>query len=65
VSQLDGQTYRERAAQCLVFAERTQRDEDKATWVALAGKWRRLAEELGWRGRAQQQQQRVWSKWFW
>jgi hypothetical protein len=32
-SQLDAQTYRERAAQCLALAERAQRDDDKATWL--------------------------------
>ena len=43
----DRHTYRERAGQCLALAERAQHDNDKATWLALAGKWRRLAEELG------------------
>ena len=52
VSQLDAQTYRARAAQCLAFAERAQRDDDKATWLELAGKWQRLAEESASRGRA-------------
>jgi hypothetical protein len=37
--------YRERAAQCLALAERAQRDDDKATWLELAGKWQRLAQE--------------------
>ena len=46
VSQLDAQTYRERAGPCLALAERAQRDDDKATWLALAGKWRRLAEGI-------------------
>ena len=45
VSQLDAQTYRERAGQCLALAERAQRDDDKATWLELAGKWQRLAQE--------------------
>ena len=57
MSQLDAQTYRERAGQCLALAERAQRDDDKATWLELAGKWQRLAEEAASRGRAQQQQQ--------
>ena len=57
VSQLDAQTYRERAAQCLALAERAQRDDDKATWLELAGKWQRLLEETASRGRSQQQQQ--------
>jgi len=30
----------------LALAERAQRDDDKATWLALAGKWRRLAEGI-------------------
>jgi hypothetical protein len=65
VSQLDAQAYRERAEQCLALAERAQRDDDKATWLALAGKWRRLAEELGSRGQqAQQPQPRAASKRF-
>jgi hypothetical protein len=43
--------YPERAAQCLALAERAQRDDDKATWLELAGKWQRLAEEAASRGR--------------
>ena len=57
MSQLDAQTYRERAAQCLALAERAQRDDDKGAWLELAGKWRRLAEELGSRGQQAQQPQ--------
>ena len=65
MSQLDAQTYRERAAQCLALAERALRDDDKSTWLELAGKWQRLAEEAASRGQqAQQQQPRAASKQF-
>ena len=65
VSQLDAQTYRERAGQCLALAERAQRDDDKATWLELAGKWQRLAEEAASRGQqAQQPEPRAGSKRF-
>ena len=58
MSQLNVQTWRERAGQCLALAERAQRDDDKATWLELAGKWQRLAEEAGPRQQAQQPQAR-------
>jgi hypothetical protein len=41
------------------------RDDDKSTWLELAGKWQRLAEEAASRGQqAQQQQPRAASKQF-
>jgi hypothetical protein len=59
------QKYRQRAAQCLALAEKAQRDDDKATWLELAGKWQRLAEEAGSRGQqAQQPQSQPGSKRF-
>jgi hypothetical protein len=48
---------RQRAAQCLSLAERAERDDDKATWVELAGKWQRLAEEADRNHVTQQAQQ--------
>ena len=57
VSELDGQKYRERAAQCVALAERAQRDDDKATWLELAGKWQRLADEMVSRGQQAEQPQ--------
>ena len=47
VSENSSEKYRQRAAQCLSLAERAERDDDKATWLELAGKWQRLAEEAG------------------
>ena len=57
MSQLDAQTYRERAAQCLALAERAQRDDEKGACLELAGKWQRLAEEAASRGQQAQQPQ--------
>ena len=37
--------YRRWAAECLAFAERAGHAEDKASWIGLAGKWHRLAED--------------------
>jgi hypothetical protein len=63
VSQLNAQKYRERSAQCLALAERARRDDDKSTWLELAGKWQRLADEAGSRDqRAQQPQSQPGSK---
>jgi hypothetical protein len=45
VSEKSAEKYREWAAQCLSLAERAQRDDDKATWLELAGKWQRLSQE--------------------
>jgi hypothetical protein len=45
VSENSTEKYRRRAAQYLSLAERAERDDDKPTWLELAGKWRRLAEE--------------------
>jgi hypothetical protein len=57
VSENSAEKYRERAAQCLSLAERAEREEDRATWLELAGKWQRLAEEAGRNQVAQQIQQ--------
>jgi hypothetical protein len=57
VSQYNAQEYRQWAAQCLSLAERAVRDEDKSTWLELAGKWQRLSEEAGSREQQAQQSQ--------
>jgi hypothetical protein len=56
VSENSAEKYRERAAQCLSLAERAEREDDKATWLELAGKWQRLADQAG-RYRVSQQAQ--------
>jgi hypothetical protein len=56
VSEHSAEKYREWAAQCLSLAANAKRDDDKATWLELAGKWQRLAEEAD-RGRVVQQAQ--------
>jgi hypothetical protein len=45
VSQQSADKYRQWAAKCLSLAAKTERDDDKSTWLELAGKWQRLAEE--------------------
>jgi hypothetical protein len=57
VSQYNAQKYRQWAAQCLSLAEKAGRDDDKATWLELAGKWQRLADEAGSRGLQAEQPQ--------
>jgi hypothetical protein len=37
--------YRLAATQCREQAERSKRDEDKASWLKLAAQWQRMAEE--------------------
>jgi hypothetical protein len=37
--------YRREAAQCREQAERSKREEDKASWLKLAAQWQRMAEE--------------------
>ena len=65
MSENSAELYRQRAAQCLSLAERAEWDDDKATWLELAGKWQRLAEEAASRGQqAQQPQPRAGSKRF-
>jgi hypothetical protein len=49
--------YRAWAKQCLAMAARGGREEDKRTWLELADKWQRLAEEAGSRGQQAQQPQ--------
>jgi hypothetical protein len=39
------------------LAANAKRDDDKATWLELAGKWQRLAEEAGRDGVVQQAEQ--------
>ncbi|HEU0147922.1 MAG TPA: hypothetical protein VFR21_13740 [Bradyrhizobium sp.] len=39
------------------MAAKAQRDDDKSTWLELAGKWQRLAEEAVPRGQQAQQRQ--------
>jgi hypothetical protein len=39
------------------LAATAQRDDDKSTWLELAGKWQRLAKEAGSRGQQAQQPQ--------
>ncbi|MEA2966358.1 MAG: hypothetical protein QOI46_6456 [Alphaproteobacteria bacterium] len=56
MSENSAEKYRQRAAQCLSLAERAEREEDRATWLELAGKWQRLAEEAGRNPVAQQAQ---------
>jgi hypothetical protein len=56
MSENSAEKYRQRAAQCLSLAERAEREEDRATWLELAGKWQRLAEEAGRKPVAQQAQ---------
>jgi hypothetical protein len=56
VSETSAEKYRQRAAQCLSLAANAKREDDRATWLELAGKWQRLAEEAG-RGRVVQQAQ--------
>jgi hypothetical protein len=41
----------------LSLAAKAQRDDDKSTWLELAGKWQRLAEEAASRGQQAQQPQ--------
>jgi hypothetical protein len=55
VSQYNADKYRQWAAECLSFAATAQRDDDKSTWLELASKWQRLAEEAGSRGEQSQQ----------
>jgi hypothetical protein len=57
VSENSAEKYREWAAQCLSLAANAKRDDDKATWLELAGKWQRLAEEAGRDGVVQQAEQ--------
>jgi hypothetical protein len=57
VSQYNAEKYRQWAAQCLSLAAKAQRDDDKSTWLELAGKWQRLAEEAVPRGQQAQQRQ--------
>jgi hypothetical protein len=52
VSQHSADKYRRWAAQCLSLAAKAERNDDKSTWLELAGKWQRLSEEAA--SRAQQ-----------
>ena len=56
MSENSAEKYRQWAAQCLSLAANAKREDDKATWLELAGKWQRLAEEAD-RGRVVQQAQ--------
>ena len=49
--------YRRWATQCLSMAGRAMRDEDKTAWLALAGKWQRLADRAASNHAVQQAQQ--------
>jgi hypothetical protein len=57
VSQYKAEEYRRWAAQCLSMAANAPSDADKGTWLELAGKWQRLAEEAGSRGQQAEQPQ--------
>ena len=57
MSQYKANEYRKWAADCLSFAAKAQREEDKRTWLGLASKWKRLANEAASRGQQAQQPQ--------
>jgi hypothetical protein len=57
VSRYKVNEYRQWTAECLSFAAKAEREEDKRTWLGLASKWERLANEAAWRGQQAQQPQ--------
>jgi hypothetical protein len=55
VSEYSAEEYRRWAAECLYMAATAE--SEKSTWLELAGKWQRLAEEAERNHAAQQAQQ--------